>query len=115
MEILITRRGLDYNSWKVFYCNAELEELQKWKDHNTYKTVVTENLHFIILRWVYSKKVVDGKAKVKSRLVDRGFQESNESTSKDSPKCSKETIYLILNIIASFAYPCQLIDTKSAL
>ena len=36
---------------------------------NSYK----ENQNFTTLRWVISKKVVDGQAKCKSRLVIKGF------------------------------------------
>ena len=52
---------------------------------NSYK----KNQNFTTLRWVISKKVVDGQAKRKSSLVTKGFQEGDDSILSDSPTCKK--------------------------
>ena len=43
-----------------------------------------------------------------------GFQEDNSYILSDSPICSKESMHLILNIIALSKCLCWSIDTKSA-
>ena len=70
---------------------AKLKELEKWKTHNVYDTADNENQEFIRLRWINSEKYVNGKLKVKSRLVARRFQEYNPNVLSYSPTCSKET------------------------
>lgn len=70
---------------------AKLKELEKWKTHNVYDTADNENQEFITLRWINSEKYVNGKLKVKSRLVARRFQEYNSDFLSYSPTCSKET------------------------
>lgn len=96
------------------FSTAKLEELQKWKSHNAYEIVDNENQEFITLRWVNTEKYINGKLKLKSRLVARGFQEDTSNILSDSPTCSKESLRLILNIIATFNWKCQSIDIKSA-
>ena len=96
------------------FSTAKLEELQKCKSHNAYEIVDNENQEFITLRWVNTEKYINGKLKLKSRLVARGFQEDTSNILSDSPTCSKESLRLILNIIATFNWKCQSIDIKSA-
>ena len=43
-----------------------------------------------------------------------GFQEDNSEILSDSPTCSKESMRLILNIIASSKWLCWSIDLKLA-
>ena len=81
---------------------AKLDELKKWENHNVYDIVDNENQKFVTLRWVISEKYVNGKNKVKARLVARGFQEDNHDILSDSPTCNKESMRLVLNLISSF-------------
>ena len=89
------------------FSTAKLEELQKWKGHNAYEIVDNENQEFITLRWVNTEKYINGKLTLKSRLVARGFQEDTSNILSDSPTCSKESLRLILNIIATFYWTRQ--------
>ena len=52
--------------------------------------------------------------KIKVRLVAKGFQEDNSDILNDSPTCSKESMRLVLNVIASSKWLCWSIDIKSA-
>ena len=86
--------------------NAKLDEVNKWKIHKVYDAVDNRNEKFIDLRWVFSEKYVNGEQNVKARLVAKGFQEDNSDILSDSPTCSKESMHLVLNIIASSNWLC---------
>ena len=73
-----------------------------------------KNQNFITLRWVNAEKYMNGKLKIKSRLVVRGFQEDASDVLSDSPTCNKESLRLVLNLIAASNWNCQSIDIKSA-
>ena len=82
--------------------------------HKIYDAVDNCNEKFIDLRWVFSEKCINGELNVKARLVAKGFQEDNSDILSDSPTCSKESMHLVLNIIASSKWLCWSIDIKSA-
>ena len=94
--------------------NAKLDEINKWKTCEVYDTVDNCNEKFVNLRWVFSEKYIKGELNVKTRLVAKGFQEDNPDILSDSSTCSKESMALILNIIASSKWLCWSIDLKSA-
>ena len=94
--------------------NAKLDEVNKWKIHKVYDAVDNCNEKFIDLRWVFPAKYVNGELNVKDRLVAKGFQEDNCDILSDSPTCSKESMRLVLNIVASFKWLCWSIDIKSS-
>ena len=95
----------------VTYLMPNFKRLENsWK----IKTVKKNPRNFINLRQLNSKNVVHGKAKFKNKLVASGFLEENDSILCDSPTSSKESICLNLNAIASFCWPCQPINIKSA-
>ena len=51
----------------------------------------------------------------KARLVARGFEDSEVKGSQtDSPICSKESIRIVLAIIASKKWKCRMFDVKTA-
>ena len=81
--------------------NAKLDELNKWKTHKVYDAVDNCNENFIDLRWAFSEKYINGELNVEAWLVGKGFQEDNSDILSDSPTCSKESMRLVLNIIAS--------------
>ena len=60
---------------------AILEKLVKWKDNRVYKSVEYNNQKLILLRWVYSSRIVNGNKKIKARLEAKGYQEGNNSIS----------------------------------
>ena len=74
---------------------AELEELQIWRDIGVYTTVPDKGQDFITGRWVLT--VTNGRNE--ARLVAHGFQNSSSSTGpalNDSPTYSKESLRIIL-------------------
>ena len=94
--------------------NAKLDEVNKWKTHKVYDAVDNCNEKFIDLRCIFSEKYVNGEQNVKSRLVAKGFQEDNSDILSDSRTCNKESICLVLNIIASSKWLCCSINIKPA-
>ena len=74
--------------------------------------LITEK--FIDLRWVFPEKYINGELNVKARLVAKEFQEYKFGILSDSPTCSKDSMRLVLNIIASPKWLCWSIDIKSA-
>ena len=94
--------------------NAKLDELNKWKTHKVYDAVDNYNEKFIDLRWVFREKYINGELNVKARLVAKEFQEYKFGILSDSPTCSKDSMRLVLNIIASSKWLCWSIDIKSA-
>ena len=54
--------------------------------------------------------MINGQNKIKSRLVARGFKENQEVPWTDSPICAKETLRILLIVIASNKWKCQAID-----
>ena len=53
---------------------AILEKLVKWKDNRVYKSVEYNNEKLILLRWVYSSRIVNSNKKTKARLEAKGYQ-----------------------------------------
>ena len=66
------------------------------------------------VRWVLTKKVVDGKTITKARLVARGLQENSDTLRTDSPTCMRETLKLMLAMSCSYGYQLNAIDIKAA-
>lgn len=94
--------------------DAKMEELMKWKQMNTYTALPFRNQNLISTSWVCTEKVKGGELICKARLVARGFQEDSSTLSKDSPTCSKDSLRLMLTILASYRWPLQSMDIKSA-
>ena len=94
---------------------AKLKELNSWKINDVYEEVEEHGQQYVTCRWVVTSKVVKGTAVTKARLVARGFEDyeiGNRQT--DSPTCSKESIRLVLSIIASKKWKCKVMDVKTA-
>ena len=99
------------------------ETVKEWKlisnkevslsSHKNLSSHHNENQEFITSKWVNSEKYVNGKLNVNCRLIVRGFQEDSSNDLSGSPKCSKESLLLILNITTP-NWTCQSINIKSA-
>ena len=64
------------------------------------------------MRWVISKKVVDGGNFTRARLCARGFEELQDFPT-DSPCCSQIGVRSIYTLIASQSWYISLIDVKT--
>ena len=93
--------------------NAKLEELKKWRDNDVYEQITFQRESCITLRWVNTYKMINGQKKIKSRLVARGLEQNQEILWTDSPTCAKETLSILLIVIASNKWKCQAIDVKT--
>ena len=92
---------------------AKSEELDAWKSHNVYKAVSNEGQACINVRWVITPKMINGVPTVKARLVAKGYQEE-QNFRKDSPTCSRESIRLVLAVIASKKWKLLGFDIRRA-
>ena len=109
-EVLLTN-NLEKDSVQV----AKQKELESWKANNVYEEVGDEGQHSISCRWVITSKVVKGTAVTKARLVARGFEDAEIGDRQtDSPTCSRESIRLVLSMIASKKWKCNMMDVKTA-
>ena len=109
-EVLLSTNGIEESD----ILQAKLEELEKWEQNNVYEEVEFKDQSCITVRWVNTIKFVNGKRKVKCRLVARGFEENQKDLLTDSPTCSKESLRMILTVLASKKWKCRSIDIKAA-
>ena len=94
--------------------SAKTEEIQKWKDLNTFKEVDDEGQPTISCRWVCTEKLKGDTLTLKARLVVRGFEEDTSQLQTDSPTCSKESIRLLLSLLSAHHWSMHSLDIKSA-
>ena len=67
------------------------------------------------MHWVCTEKTVDGRNRIKARLVARGFEEiPSEKLRDDSPTGSKEVLRILMALMASNGWTCNTIDIKAA-
>ena len=65
-----------------------MEETDNWKNDKIFQEVSNQGQRTISFRWVVKKKNISKRGVCKSRLVARGFEETEEdSIRKDSPTC----------------------------
>ena len=108
--VLLTRTKLnDLNVEK-----AKMNELRKWKEHESYQEVEDEGQPPVSTRWVCTEKDSEKGKIVKARLVARGFEEDNSNIRRDSPTCCKESLRLALIVIASNHWEVNSLDSQSA-
>ena len=93
---------------------AKQEEIQKWKDFDTFSEVPNQGQRTISTRWVCTRKLKGSHVVNKARLVARGFEEDTKSLKTDSPTCSKECLRLLLAIVAANSWTLHSLDVKSA-
>ena len=93
---------------------AKAQEIAKWKEFGTFVEVEDTGQPRISTKWVCTEKLKGGKLVLKARLVARGFEEDKAQLRTDSPTCYKESLRLLLCILASKKWKLQSIDIKSA-
>ena len=95
---------------------AKEKEMLNWKEIEVFSEVENTGQKTISLRWVVTEKLSsDNKPVVKARLVARGFEESMlEEQRRDSPTCTKDSLRMVLSVVASKGWKCNAIDIKSA-
>ena len=95
------------------YATEKQLELSSWVTNKVYEEVRIGELDarkVITSTWVCKQ---NGDTK-KARLVARGFLEDTSSIISDSPTCCKESLRLLLAIIAGKNWIVQALDIKSA-
>ena len=92
---------------------AKVKEIDSWRKNRVYEEVDDVGQSCVSVRWVVTPKVINGENSVKARLVARGFEENGDFR-KDSPTCMRESIRLVLGIIASMKWKLHSIDYKTA-
>ena len=75
-----------------------------------YIEVSDENQGTISVKWVCSFKNTDSGLVPKARLVARGFEEPENDVRKESPTCSKDSLRVIMAIIAQKKWSLNKID-----
>lgn len=93
---------------------AKEEEIQKWRDLEAFTEIEDQGQPTISCRWVCTEKIKGNNLVTKARLVIRGFEEDTTQLQKDSPTCSKETIRLLITLIAGKEWTMHSLDIKSA-
>ena len=93
---------------------AKIAELQRWKDNDVYVEVVDVGQRVISVRWVVTDKFKNGSLETKARLVARGFEEVSTEMRKDSPTCSRESIFLLILVASANYWDCNAVDVKAA-
>ena len=66
------------------------------------------------VRWVLSRKFVDGKTITKARLCARGFEEVQDFPT-DSPCCSRIGLKSVITLIVTEKWEIKSIDVKTDL
>ena len=90
-------------------------ELESWKQNSVYLEVPDEEQDRIHTRWILSSKETSSGKVPKARLVAKGFQDVDASiTRSDSPTCAKESLRLVLAIVASKCWSLNSMDIKTA-
>ena len=109
----------DVDQFQADFDQAKLKELSNWVKHDVYSLVeYSESLkdkNIISTRWVNTWKRGDSGSVPKSRLVVRGFEDSQgELLETDSPTLSKLCFHLLLQFSVDNDYVLQSIDLKTA-
>ena len=107
-EVMTVSTDVDVETEK-----AKHDEMEAWRSHQVYDEVINEGQEYMTVRWVITPKMIDGHPSVKARLVAKGFQELQDFR-KDSPTCSRESIRLVLAIIASKKWDLHGFDIRRA-
>lgn len=99
---------------KSRFFQAKLDELTKWREMGTYNEVAFDGQNLITTSWVCTEKVKAGTLTCKARLVARGFEEDSSQLTKESPTCAKDSLRIMLMIVASNRWTIHSLDIKSA-
>ena len=94
--------------------DARIKELENWIKMGVYQEVEDRGQQAVTVRWVYKEKVDDQGTTKKARLVARGFEEMNDDILTDSPTCNKDSLRVVIAIIASMEWTINSLDIKAA-
>ncbi|CAG2208260.1 unnamed protein product [Mytilus edulis] len=99
----------------IDFTEAREAELDNWRKHNVFEEVEDNGQNCISTRWVYTMKELENEFHRKARLVAKGFEEDSlDEIPKNSPTCEKQSLRLILSIIASKRWSINSVDIKTA-
>ena len=89
---------------------AKLKEFDRWNKYEVYEEVENTGQKCISTRWVNTVK----ESVIKSRLVARGFEDTELRERVDSPTCEKSNLRLTIAIAASKGWRINSLDVQSA-
>ncbi|CAC5404047.1 unnamed protein product [Mytilus coruscus] len=99
----------------IDFTEAKEAELDNWRKHNVYEEVEDNGQNCISTRWVYTMKELENEFHRKARLVAKSFEEDSlDEIPKNSPTCEKQSLRLILSIIANKRWSINSVDIKTA-
>ena len=104
--------GIATNSSR--FRSAKEDEIRKWQDMKVYTEVDDIGQPRISTKWVCTEKVKGDQLVLKARLVARGFEEDTSQLRSDSPTCSKESLRILLSILAGNHWDLRSMDIKGA-
>lgn len=102
------------SSHKSKFKEAKEEEIKRWKENDVFEETNDTGQPRVSTRWVCTEKIKKGITTYKARLVARGFEEDTSQLRKDSPTCSKESLRLLLVMIAGKDWTLNSMDVKGA-
>ena len=89
---------------------SKLKEIEKWNEYEVYTEVENTGQKCISTRWVNTYKNGD----INSRLVARGYEDTELKERVDSPTCEKSNLRLTIAIAASKGWRINSLDVQSA-
>ncbi|XP_077974967.1 uncharacterized protein LOC144430759 [Styela clava] len=98
----------------VDFLEAKKSELKSWRQNKVYNEVENVGQPTISVRWVCSMKDTEDGIIPKARLVARGFEEQTDDIAKESPTCSKDSLRVLIAIVAQKKWKLHTIDIKTA-
>ena len=79
-----------------------------------YVEVSDENQDTISVKWLCSNKNTDSWLVTKIRFVARGLEKPKNDVRKESPSCSKDSLRVIMAVIAQKKWYLNTINIKTA-
>ncbi|CAC5415686.1 unnamed protein product [Mytilus coruscus] len=99
----------------IDFTEAKEAELDNWRKHNVYEEVEDNGQNCISTKWVYTMKELENEFHRKATLVAKGFEEDSlDEIPKNSPTSEKQSLRLILSIIANKRWSINSVDIKTA-
>ena len=93
---------------------AKLAEVEKWIEEKVYDEVCDEGQERVSTTWVITEKLKDDRLTIKARLVAPGYEEDKAEIRSDSPTCMKNSVRMMLGIIAGKEWTIHSLDVKAA-
>ena len=99
----------------VDFKEAKETELNNWRNNYVFEEMEDVGQQCVSTRWVYTLKELDGTLQRKARLVAKGFEEDClDEIDKNSPTCDKQSLRLLLSVIAHKKWQINSVDIKTA-